>query len=266
MSLASRVGMVVVLSMGLAACSGPVPPADPPAETGAVDAPAVTAELGDQSALIDTLTRLVGAPPDALQAAPVPGMIEARWGSNFAYVTPDGQHVIYGDMLNLQTGEGITEASRKRMRVTALSELGEDNMISFLPESPKQVVTVFTDIDCGYCRKMHREMKDYHAAGIGIRYVFYPRSGPGTESFRKAEAVWCAEDRAATLTQAKDGAAISGPSDCANPILREFQLGQEIGLRGTPMIVLPDGEVVNGYVPAAALAAQFSQKAAKAGG
>lgn len=262
MSLVPRVWIPAFLMIGLAACAEPVPPADPAAAA----APAVPEDLGDQSVLIERLTQLVGSAPDALQAAPVAGMIEARWGTNFAYVTPDGQHVIYGDMLNLETGAAITETSRKQMRISAIGELGEENMISFLPESPQQVVTVFTDIDCGYCRKMHREMEDYHAAGIGIRYVFYPRSGPGTESFRKAEAVWCAEDRKAMLTKAKEGASVSGPNDCANPVLREFQLGQEIGLRGTPMIVLPDGGVVNGYVPAAALAAQFNPKSAPTGG
>lgn len=266
MSLVFRVGLSAAWLLAVSACSGPVPPAEETPAAPETAPPAVPVELGDQSALIEQLTRLVGAPPDALQAAAVPGMIEARWGTSFAYVTPDGGHVIYGDMLNLQTGEGITEASRKRMRISALSELGEENMISFLPESPQQVVTVFTDIDCGYCRKMHREMKEYHAAGIGIRYVFYPRSGPGTDSFRKAEAVWCADDRAASLTLAKDGVDIPGTGDCANPVLREFQLGQEIGLRGTPMIVLPDGGVVNGYVPAAALAARFSPSPAKSGG
>ena len=105
---------------------------------------------------------------------------------------------------------------------------------------------------------MHSELADYLAEDIGIRYVFYPRSGPGTESFRKAEAVWCSSDRKKALTEAKQGAAMKGDSSCANPVLADYQLGQELGLRGTPMIVLPDGEIINGYVPAASLAAQLA--------
>lgn len=256
-----RVSTVVFVSM-IAACADPAPPAVPAPPSAAVEPlPALT-----EAALKARLAQLVGAEPDALQPAPAPGMIEARWGTNFAYVTPDGEHIVYGDLLNLNTGEALTELSRKSMRRDALDRLGADNMISFLPAKPQHVVTVFTDIDCGYCRKMHREMPDYHAAGIGIRYVFYPRSGPGTDSFRKAENVWCAKDQQATLTRAKDGESIPGDGSCANPILREYQLGQEIGLRGTPMIILPDGEVVNGYLPAQALAAQLAVKAPPAKG
>lgn len=234
-----------------AACSRP--PADTDAAPGEP-----SADAGDHQALAAVLAARVGALPDAIGPSPAEGMLEARWGSNFAYVTPDGSHVIYGDMLDLGTGESVTESRRKSVRLQAMAEL--EDTIAFLPENPKHVITVFTDIDCGYCRKMHHEMTDYHAEGIGIRYAFYPRSGPGTESFRKAEAVWCSEDRQQAITDAKNGDPMRGDSSCANPVLAEYQLGQQVGLRGTPMIVLADGEVVNGYVPAAALSAQLAAR------
>jgi thiol:disulfide interchange protein DsbC len=250
----ARLVSIAALAM-LAACSEPDTPVAEP------DAAADAAEgIGtDHAALAAVLAARVGAVPDAIGPSPAEGMLEARWGSSFAYVTPDGQHVIYGDLVDLDTGESITETRRRTQRLQALNEL--DDTISFLPEDPKHVITVFTDIDCGYCRKMHSEIDDYHAQGIGIRYAFYPRSGPGTESFRKAEAVWCSEDRQKALTAAKDGDPMQGDSSCANPVLAEYQLGQQLGLRGTPMIVLADGEVVNGYVPAAALSAQLAARA-----
>src|SRR3546814_10155670 len=115
--------------------------------------------------------------------------------------------MIEGDLLNLKTGESITENRRKSDRIAKLAALGEDKMIIFAPEGhTKHVVTVFTDVDCGYCRRLHSQMAEYNAQGIEIRYLPYPRSGPNSESFRKAEAVWCSSDRKTALTQAKIGA------------------------------------------------------------
>lgn len=257
-----RLGVLALSALFVAACADPLPEAGPqPAP--APDAAALPADA--QPELREQLAALVGSAPDSLRDAPAPGMLEARWGSEFAYVTPDGRFMVYGDLLDLQTGEAITERSRKSMRLDLLADLGEDNMIRFVPDDARNVITVFTDIDCGYCRKLHREIGDYNKLGIGVQYVFYPRSGPGTESFRKAEAVWCAKDREASFTQAKAGESVPGKGDCDNPVLREYQLGKEIGLRGTPLIVMPDGETVNGYVPASTLAAQFVLKALQAG-
>ncbi len=184
-----------------------------------------------------------------------PGLYEVQAGPVYAYVTADGKFLVQGDLMNIETGEEITENRRREFRLTRLASLGPDSTIEFAPAKTRHVVTVFTDIDCGYCRKLHSEIGEYNDAGIAIRYVFYPRAGLGSDSYRKAEAVWCAADRKAALTNAKTGAPMTGDRhDCANPVTRDWQLGQELGLRGTPMMILPDGEVVNGYVPAQQLA------------
>jgi len=195
--------------------------------------------------------------PEDVRESSVPGLYEVQQGSLFGYITADGKYLISGDLIDVESGQSLTENRRRGDRVARLKGIGNDQSLIFAPEGgadAAHTVTVFTDIDCGYCRKLHREIDQYNAAGIAIRYLFYPRSGPGSESFRKAEAVWCAADPKEALTQAKLGAPVEGKSDCKNPVMAEYQLGQELGLRGTPMIVLPDGEVVNGYVPVEALA------------
>ena len=111
---------------------------------------------------------------------------------------------------------------------------------------------IFTDVDCGYCRKLHRELDDYLAKGIAIHYLFYPRSGPGSASFKTAESVWCADDRQAAQTRAKANQSVE-PKQCDNPIMAQYMAGQQVGLRGTPMILLADGTAINGYMPAARL-------------
>jgi thiol:disulfide interchange protein DsbC len=195
--------------------------------------------------------------PESVRPAAAPGLYELQSGSLFGYITQDGRYLIEGDLIDLQTGESLTENTRKTDRLAKLAALGEDKMIVFAPNggvADNRKVTVFTDVDCGYCRKLHREMDQYLAKGIEIRYAFYPRSGPGTDSFRKAEAVWCSADRKEAMTVAKQTGKADGPVDCDNPVREEWELGAELGLRGTPMMILPNGEVVNGYVPAGPLA------------
>lgn len=223
-----------------------------------VDAKAPAKVAGDTAEIASVRAQLAKAMPDvvldAIRPSAVPGLFEIQRGSLYGYVTADGKFLISGDLVNLQTGEELTENSRKTARLADLAKLG-DQYIEFDPPNgkPDHVVTVFTDTDCGYCRKLHSEIGTYTALGIGIRYVFYPRSGPGSPSFLQAEAVWCSADRKAAFTSAKLGEQITAAA-CQNPVQKDWELGQKFGLRGTPMLVLPDGEVINGYVPADRLA------------
>ncbi|SER21276.1 thiol:disulfide interchange protein DsbC [Solimonas aquatica] len=198
---------------------------------------------------------LPGLKPENVRPAQAAGLYEVQDGANFGYVTADGKYLITGDLVDLASGQSLTEVTRRGNRLAQLKTLGEQNMIVFPAQgAAKHVVTVFTDVDCGYCRKFHSQIADYNARGIEVRYVFYPRTGPDTDSFRKAEVVWCSADRKTALTEAKLGGAVNGNTQCDNPVRREWDLGNDLGLRGTPMLVLEDGSVVNGYLPPDALA------------
>jgi thiol:disulfide interchange protein DsbC len=128
--------------------------------------------------------------------------------------------------------------------------------VIFAPDKPKHTVTVFTDIDCGYCRKLHREIDGYLKAGIRVRYLFFPRAGLGSESFNEAVSVWCAADRQQAMTDAKAGKPIEAKT-CENPVIDHMQLGESLQISGTPAIVLESGDLVPGYVPAERLAAML---------
>jgi thiol:disulfide interchange protein DsbC len=206
---------------------------------------------------------LPGIQPEMITPSSAPGIYQVQKGQEFGYVTGDGRYFIHGDMIDLSTGEEITEALRGSARKTLVSQFGPDEVIEFAPKNPKWFITVFTDIDCGYCRKLHSEMASYHAQGIGVRYLFYPRSGPNTPSFQQAQAVWCSADRKQALTQAKAGQRMMGSSNCPNPVQRQYDAGEALGVNATPTLVLPDGEVVRGYVRAEALAARLAQTVAK---
>lgn len=201
---------------------------------------------------------LPGLTAEDIRRSPIDGIFEISRGLEFGYVTADGKYLLTGDLIDLDSGESVTENSRKTRRLAALEEIGEAKMIVFPAKKQKHVMTVFTDIDCGYCRKLHQEMDDYHAQGITVRYLFYPRSGPNTESFKKASNVWCAADQHAALTEAKSGRKVADKT-CDDPVMQHFQAGQALSVRGTPALILDDGSMRPGYIPAARLAQELAK-------
>jgi thiol:disulfide interchange protein DsbC len=194
--------------------------------------------------------------PDRIRPAAVEGLYEVVIGPHVFYVSADGRHMLQGDLVELANGRNLTQPQREAALRETIEGIGEENMLVFSPEETRHTITVFTDIDCGYCRKLHHELADYHARGIRIRYLMFPRSGIGSPSYDKAVSVWCAEDRNESLTRAKNGKDPAARK-CANPVQRHMELGQNIGVRGTPSIVFEDGRVLPGYVPAARMAAML---------
>jgi len=215
----------------------------------------------------DRLVKALGIKPENVRPSPIAGILEIQHERDFAYVTADGKFLFRGDLVNLENGEELTENRRRVDRLAVLSTFGDRKYIEFAPSPPvvaKYTVTVFADVDCGYCRKLHSEIAQYNAKGIAIRYAFYPRSGPDTESWRSAEAVWCSADQQKALTEAKSGATIKIKGKvCENPIAAEYELAQSLGIRGTPMLVLPNGDIFPGYLPPAALASKLAEVSAK---
>jgi thiol:disulfide interchange protein DsbC len=182
--------------------------------------------------------------------SPIPGLKEIIIGTDVIYATADGKHVIQGSVYNIENGiEDITEASRGKLRKGLMAGITDDKTISFGKSDLEDTVTVFTDIDCPYCVKLHNEMDQYNKAGIRVRYLFFPRAGLRSPSYTKAVSVWCAEDQKTALTMAKNGAGIEEKS-CDNPIKDQYILGREVGVTGTPAIMLESGEMLPGYIPA----------------
>ncbi|WKZ13625.1 MAG: DsbC family protein [Gammaproteobacteria bacterium] len=191
---------------------------------------------------------------EQIRPSPIPGLFELRIGPQIAYVSADGRYIVRGDLIEVSTDTNVTEAQRNSARLAAIDDVGEDRMIIFSPAKVKHTISVFTDIDCGYCRRLHREIDQYLAQGIRVRYLFFPRSGPNTESWAKAEAVWCSPDRNAALTKAKLGEVIKVPGCKSTPVQEHYSLGLALGVQGTPAIVTDTGELVPGYVPSDELA------------
>ena len=182
----------------------PVANAKPAAPTAPVAIPA------DVRARI--VAKLPGAQASDVAVSPIPGLYEVTMGGLIAYVSSDGKYLLSGNVYDLDTQVNLTASRRNTARAKALAAASESNMIVFGPANAKMTVTVFTDIDCGYCRKFHSQIADVNKAGVRVRYMFFPRTGPATESWTKAEQVWCAADRRDALTRAKKGDTFKGKS------------------------------------------------------
>jgi thiol:disulfide interchange protein DsbC len=220
---------------------------------------AAAAASGDPR--VELASKIPGAKPDDLRQSPIPGIYQLTKGADIAYVTDDGKYAITGDLYDIASNDNLTEKTRRAERVKLIGAVPESQMVVFAPKDPKYTVTVFTDVDCGYCRKLHSQIADYNRLGIKVRYMFYPRSGPNTESWEKAEQVWCSANRGEALTKAKRDEALKAPTHCSgSPVAREYALGQDVGVQGTPSIVLDDGEMLGGYLPPAMLAQHLKKR------
>lgn len=199
----------------------------------------------------------------SIQPSEIKGVYEVVLGSSIYYVSEDGKYLLQGRLVDVANRTDLTEKKLGATRKAALDKVGEDNMIVFKPKIGKYKVSIFTDIDCGYCRKLHSEIDQYMAEGITIQYLFFPRAGKGSDSYDKAVSVWCAKDRNAALTAAKNNQSLDKKT-CANPVDKHMQMAEEFGAQGTPMIVTENGNVSPGYVPAKQLAEILqAEKAAK---
>jgi thiol:disulfide interchange protein DsbC len=245
-----RLALVLVGTFALLAL-GPVQPAAHAEEKKApAAAPKATAVPPDVRTRV--VAKLQGAKPEDVASSPIPGLYEVTMGGLIAYVSSDGKYLVSGNVYDLDTQVNLTATRRNAARSKALAAASEDQMIVFSPASPKMTITVFTDVDCGYCRRFHNQIADINKAGVRVRYLMYPRTGPGTESWRKAEAVWCAKDRRDALTRAKRGETVAGKScqHASEDVKAQYELGDELGVEGTPAIFTQAGDYIGGFLTA----------------
>ena len=244
---------LVICSLGWsvpAAAAGQAPPSGQVPPSGQTPDP--------RAALLKLLP--AGSKLEDLRPSPIPGIYEFMQGADISYLTADGKYFLDGNLYDMASRENLTEVQRTRARLAMISAVPESEMLIFGPKNPQYTITVFTDVDCAYCRKLHSQMAQLTRLGIRVRYMFYPRTGPGTESWRKAEVVWCSPNRNDALTRAKAGIPMDMNKTCGStPVAREYKLGEDIGVRGTPAIVTENGDYISGYMEPQDLVAQLKE-------
>lgn len=230
----------------------------------AVSAPAMADD--DYSAVEESIRALAPqATSIAISETPIEGILMVQVSGDIVYATADGKFLIQGRVIDLETREDLTEGAKSELRKEAMSDIDKSRQIVFTPEEPAYELTVFTDIDCGYCRKLHAQVGEYNEAGISIRYMAFPRAGIGSRSYEKAVTVWCSDDPQGAMTSAKAGEEMD-PIQCDNPVAEQYQLGQAMGVSGTPALLTADGQLIPGYVPPSQLRERLERMNAKAAG
>jgi thiol:disulfide interchange protein DsbC len=221
--------------------------------------PAISVDEAVSSAIIASLH---AARPELdytdVKATPMEGIYAVQVvGGPVLYVSKNGQYFFDGEMYQVQPNRfvNLSQLAMNGVREKLLAGLEPKDMIIFSPKGQtKGVINVFTDVDCGYCRKLHKEVPDLNARGIEVRYLAFPRAGVGSPSYKKIVSAWCSKTPGETLTELKNGGAVESNECADNPVADQYRLGQQMGVNGTPAIVLADGSMVPGYRPAADLA------------
>ncbi len=219
-------------------------------------ATAVSADGNDaveqlREALAETMPQVK---PTKISTTPVAGLYEVIVGSQVVYMDINARYMIEGDLFDLKTKANVTEGAKSVIRLAAIDKLGSDSMIIYTPKKIKNTITVVTDIDCPYCRRLHDEIPDYLENDIQVRYIFMPLKGAA--DMKKTVSVWCSDDQQLALDIAKAGGEVEDKI-CKNPIKKHLKTARELGIRGTPAILLEDGTLLPGYVHVDKLVAEL---------
>ena len=185
---------------------------------------------------------LHGSNVEDVEPSAITGVYSAKLNGKLVYISQDARFLIEGALYDLHTGKNLTTLS-------VMESISDSDTVVFSPKDPKHTITVFTDTSCGYCRKLHQEVPKLNANGIKVRYLLYPRAGPQSNVAAILQSIWCADNQQEAMTTAKTGGTVPS-KQCDNPINQHMELAQQLGLRGTPMIITDSGSVIPGYKPA----------------
>lgn len=193
--------------------------------------------------------------------SPIDGWYTIQKGAVVAYISSNGRYLLQGDLIDLEKNINMSELARNESRRELMATVKDEDVIMFSPVDKKYSVSVFTDVECTYCRRLHSQINEYLADGIEVRYLMYPRNGPSSRAWTTAEQVWCSKDRNSALTAAKNDQKFASTDCDASIVGQQYTMGQEIGLSGTPAIVLEDGTLISGYLTPDQLRARLDQAA-----
>lgn len=199
-----------------------------------------------------------GMPIAAISESPLGGLYQVQLqNGRVLYGSADGNYLIQGVLMDVSDGQprNLTAEVEAKAIAGVINSIPKDELVIFAATQPKTHITVFTDVDCGYCRKLHDEVGELNKLGVEVRYAAFPRAGVQSQTADAMRSIWCAKDQQAAMTQAKKGKTVT-PANCDNPVAQQYELGVQVGVQGTPAIFLANGTLVPGYKPAQALAAE----------
>lgn len=220
---------------------------------------AISASAAEFEQVHDRLATLIGSDLEvAVASTRIDGIVQVTAGTDVFFMTEDGQFFIQGRLVDLETQDDLTELGKRDIRRSLLENFDTSTLITYGPTNPDHEILIFTDTDCGYCRRLHEMIDDYTEAGIAVRYAAFPRAGIGSSTYDDLVGVWCSEDVHHAMDRAQLGQSIPG-TNCDSPVESHYELGRKMGVSGTPFMVAANGEFFSGIVPAQDLRQRLDQ-------
>ena len=205
-------------------------------------------EINDYAQVKAKLQASLGMQVSSIGDAPVTGLLQVMTEKGLFYTSQDGKYLLQARIYDIEDGmRNVTEEALGSVRLGGLEKF-KDAVIEYKADNEKYVVNIFTDITCGYCRKLHKKMDQYNERGITVRYLAFPRGGINSNSYTDMVSIWCAEDKQEAMNNAKAGGTVAS-KNCETKVAEQYAFGQKIGVNGTPNIILPNGSVIPGYQP-----------------
>ena len=210
-------------------------------------------------------SKLPNVDASQIEKSPVENVYSVDLGERYAYVTDDAKYLFIGELIDMESGVNYTRMALGKKRIDTLKAIPEKNYIVFPAKDKKHSITVFTDIDCTWCRRMHSEIDDLNSLGIEVKYLLRPRSGQQSKSWQKADAVFCSKNKQKNLTRAKQGMDITMKTCKDSPVMENVTIAQKLGFMGTPVVLSENGTQLGGYVEANQLLEQLDAEKSKSG-
>ena len=189
---------------------------------------------------------------ESIEESVIDGLFKVYFGDlQPLYVSEDGNYFIYGDLYQIEKGsvKNLSLVDLDNRRKVLLDAIPVEDLIQYKSENQKHNIFVFTDVDCGYCRKFHSQISEYNNLGISVNYAAFPRSGIDGETYQKMVSVWCSDDKKNLLSTLKEDGEIKSLFCTNQPITEQYNLGKNLGVTGTPAIFTSNGSQIKGYVP-----------------
>ena len=254
--------------LSIAACDAGTPTiqADKSSDTKAENSAVQVAEAPFDESKLRERFESMGVSVIDIQPATIKGLYEVDTDGGLVFSTAEGDQFISGTLYALNDNGGYVDVLAERQAPLNAAKIEEhkDDMIIYPAENEKYVITVFTDTTCGYCVRLHHQMNGYNELGITVRYLAYPRQGPNGDVAGEMARIWCAENPAKAMDQAKDNHSfneeVENIEQCEQNIAGQYALGRELGISGTPAVFLPNGKLVAGYMPPAGMYQRIQQE------
>jgi len=165
--------------------------------------------------------------------------------------------MVGGQLIDAKSMKNVTDERMRKLTAIRFGDLPLERAIKQVRGDGKRVLATFEDPNCGYCKRLAKEMQKLE--NVTIYTFLLPILSE--DSVRKSRQIWCASDRAKAWNDWMiDGKAPTGREDCdTSAVTKNQDFGRKLNISGTPTLFFGDGERIPGAVPLARIEQKLNQ-------